>query len=156
MFAISTKCNWKYILQNNDIFAGGLYRQSLVDTCAEVITVDQIFVQQLDSHWHVYFTTASNIIQVLQLLASIMFVPVVKHFIKNSSLTTSLTEQRSEKWRRILAAPPRADTYLPRNNVSFPDVDVDGVQRGWQEQILTLTVKRLTLESKTQTTRGTL
>lgn len=68
----------------------------------------------------------------------------------------SLTEQRSEKWLRILAAPLRADTYLPRNNVSFPDVDVDGVQRGWQQQILTLTVKRLTLESKTQATRGTL
>ena len=34
--------------------------------------------------------------------------------------------------------------------MSLPHMNVDGVQRGWQEQVLTLTVERLTLESKTQ------
>lgn len=48
-----------------------------------------------------------------------------------------------EYWQFLL----RADTHLPGNDVSLPDVDVDGVQRGWQEQVLALTEKRLTLES---------
>lgn len=39
-----------------------------------------------------------------------------------------------------------ADAHLPGNDVSLPDVDVDGVQWGWQEQILALTEKWLTLE----------
>lgn len=43
-----------------------------------------------------------------------------------------------------------ADTHLLRDNMSIPHMNVDGVQRGWQEQVLTLTVERLTLESKTQ------
>lgn len=48
-----------------------------------------------------------------------------------------------EYWQFLL----RADTHLPGNDVSLPDVDVNGVQRGWQEQVLALTEKRLTLES---------
>lgn len=47
----------------------------------------------------------------------------------------------------ILAVFSRVDTHLPGDNVSLSHVYVDGVQRGWQEQVLTLTVERLTLET---------
>lgn len=39
--------------------------------------------------------------------------------------------------------------------MSLPHMDIDGVQRGWQEQVLALTVERLTLESKTRHQRET-
>lgn len=57
---------------------------------------------------------------------------------------------------RNIGSSSRVDTHLLGNNVSSPDMNVDGVQRGWQEQVLALTVKRLTLESITQMIRGTL
>lgn len=43
-----------------------------------------------------------------------------------------------------------ADSHLLGDNMSLPHMDVDGVKRGWQEQVLTLTVERLTLETNTQ------
>jgi len=46
-----------------------------------------------------------------------------------------------------------ADTHLLGDNMSFPHMDIDGVQRGWQEPVLTLTVERLTLVSQTQMSR---
>lgn len=49
----------------------------------------------------------------------------------------------------------QTDTHLLGDNVSLPHMDVDGVQRGWQEQVLTLTVERLTLECKTRPQRET-
>lgn len=39
----------------------------------------------------------------------------------------------------------RADAHLLGENVSLPYMDVDSVERCWKEQILALTVKRLTL-----------
>lgn len=46
--------------------------------------------------------------------------------------------------------PGAPDTHLLEDDVSLPHMDVDGVQRGWQEQVLPLAVERLTLDSKTQ------
>ena len=42
-------------------------------------------------------------------------------------------------------------THLLGDYMSFPHMDVDGVQGGCHEQVLTLTVERLTLEGTTHT-----
>lgn len=47
-----------------------------------------------------------------------------------------------------------ANTHLLGDNMSFPHMGVDGVQRRWQEQVLTLTVERLTLMSKEHTPKN--
>lgn len=42
----------------------------------------------------------------------------------------------------------RKETYLLRNNVAPPQMNVDGVQRGCQKKELTLAVERSALENR--------
>lgn len=72
--------------------------------------------------------------------------PLLKYFIHISPSTFCLFLNRpqdsgSEEW----SSSSRVDTHLLGNNVSFPNMNVDGVHRGWQEQVLPLAVKRLSL-----------